>query len=103
VRIGLTRAQNAIRNPRLSLGIEVKLSDSRARAYIEEYDNRCWEADGLPAATERLLDNLGRGVTYKRLLEAIGRKSDNPSSRHLLRPTKGYRRWAPFRTRLVPF
>jgi hypothetical protein len=59
VRIGLTRAQvDAIRNPRLSQGIEVKLSDSRARAYIEEYGNRCWETDVLPAATiESALDD----------------------------------------------
>jgi hypothetical protein len=59
VRIGLTRAQvNAIRNPRLSQGIEVKLSDSRARAYIEEYGNRCWETDVLPAAT---IESVGVG------------------------------------------
>ena len=32
-----------------------------------------------------LLDNLGRAVPYKRLFTVIGRKSDNWSSRHLLR------------------
>ena len=32
-----------------------------------------------------LFDNLGRAVPYKRLIVAIGRKSDNLSSRHLLR------------------
>jgi DNA-binding XRE family transcriptional regulator len=32
-----------------------------------------------------LFDNLGRVVPYKRLIVAIGRKSDNLSSRHLLR------------------
>jgi hypothetical protein len=36
VRIGLTRAQvNAIRNPRLSQGIEVKLSDSWLRSGLQ--------------------------------------------------------------------
>ena len=32
-----------------------------------------------------LLDNLGRVVPYKRLVTVIGRKSDNWSTRHLLR------------------
>ena len=32
-----------------------------------------------------LLDNLGRAVPYKRLVAVIGRKSDNSSTRHLLR------------------
>jgi hypothetical protein len=31
-------------------GIEVKPSDSRAAKYREEYGDRCWEADVLPAA-----------------------------------------------------
>jgi DNA-binding XRE family transcriptional regulator len=39
----------------------------------------------LEALAECLLDNLGRGVPCDRLLKAIGRKSDNDSSRHLLR------------------
>jgi DNA-binding XRE family transcriptional regulator len=38
----------------------------------------------LEAVAECLFDNLGRGVPYKRLLKAIGRRSDNSSSRHLL-------------------
>jgi DNA-binding XRE family transcriptional regulator len=39
----------------------------------------------LEAVAECLFDNLGRGVPYKRLLTVIGRKSDDASSRHLLR------------------
>jgi DNA-binding XRE family transcriptional regulator len=39
----------------------------------------------LEAVAECLLDNLGRAVSYKRLVTVIGRKSDNPTSRHLLR------------------
>jgi DNA-binding XRE family transcriptional regulator len=39
----------------------------------------------IEAVAECLLDNLGRGVSYKRLITVIGRESDNPSSRHLLR------------------
>ncbi len=31
------------------LSIEVKPSDSRAKAYIEQYGNRCWEADVMSA------------------------------------------------------
>src|SRR5215468_11151836 len=39
-------------------GIEVKPSDSRARAFIEQYGDRCWETDILPAATiEQALDD----------------------------------------------
>jgi hypothetical protein len=52
VRIGLTPAQvNALANPQLRLGIEVKPSDSRAQRYITQYGRRCWEGDILPAAT----------------------------------------------------
>jgi hypothetical protein len=32
------------------LAIEVKPSDSRSRAFIEQYGDRCWEADVLPAS-----------------------------------------------------
>jgi hypothetical protein len=49
IRIGLTpqqvRAHNLDR-----LAIEVKPSDSRAKAFVAEYGDRCWEADVLPAA-----------------------------------------------------
>jgi hypothetical protein len=52
VRIGLTPEQvDALDNPILRRGIEVKDSDSRAHGYIEEYGDRCWETDILPAAT----------------------------------------------------
>jgi hypothetical protein len=51
VRIGLTRAQvDALDNPVLRQGIEVKSSDSRAERYIIDHGNRCWETDILPAA-----------------------------------------------------
>jgi hypothetical protein len=52
VRIALTIEQ--VRDAALDierLGIEVKESDSRSKAYIAQYGNRCWEADILPAAT----------------------------------------------------
>ena len=39
----------------------------------------------LEEVAECLFDNLGRGIAYKQLLETIGRKSDNATSRHLLR------------------
>jgi DNA-binding XRE family transcriptional regulator len=39
----------------------------------------------LEAVAECLFDNLGCGVPYKRLLGVIGRNSDNPTNRHLLR------------------
>jgi hypothetical protein len=56
VRIGLTRAQ--VRANRLDrLGIAVKPSDSRAKSYIAQHGNRCWEADVLPAAViEQAID-----------------------------------------------
>jgi DNA-binding XRE family transcriptional regulator len=42
-------------------------------------------ANQIEAVAECLLDNLGRAVSYKRLVTVIGRHSDNSSSRHLLR------------------
>jgi DNA-binding XRE family transcriptional regulator len=42
-------------------------------------------ANQIEAVAECFLDNLGRAVSYKRLVTLIGRKSDNPTSRHLLR------------------
>jgi len=42
-------------------------------------------AGQIEAVAECLLDNLGRAVSYKRLVTVIGRRSDNPTSRHLLR------------------
>jgi hypothetical protein len=42
-------------------------------------------ANQIEAVAECLLDNLGRAVSYKRLVAVIGRRSDNSSSRHLLR------------------
>jgi hypothetical protein len=51
VRIGLNRDQvDALLNPVLRQGIEVKPSDSRAESYIAQYGDRCWETDILPAA-----------------------------------------------------
>jgi hypothetical protein len=40
------------------LAIEVKPSDSRAKAFVAEYGDRCWEADVLPAsAIEAAVDD----------------------------------------------
>ena len=51
-RVGLTLEQvEALDNPLLRQGIEVKPSDSRSERYIAQYGERCWEADILPAAT----------------------------------------------------
>ncbi len=56
VRIGLTIEQ--VRRHRLQrLSIEVKPSDSRSQRFIEQYGERCWETDILPAAViEQTLD-----------------------------------------------
>ncbi|MGZ9086216.1 MAG: hypothetical protein ACXW3R_11895 [Rhodoplanes sp.] len=58
VRIGLTREQvDALDNPRLRRGIDVKPSDSRSKSYIAQYGGRCWETDILPASViEQALD-----------------------------------------------
>jgi hypothetical protein len=51
VRVGLTKEQ--VEDPDLGLvrlSIEVKPSDSRSKSFIEQYGDRCWEADVLPAA-----------------------------------------------------
>ena len=51
IRIGLTREQvDDLDSARLREGIAVKPSDSRAKRYIEQYGERCWETDILPAA-----------------------------------------------------
>jgi len=51
IRIGLTRDQvNALPDPILREGIEVKASDSRSKRYIPEHGERCWETDILPGA-----------------------------------------------------
>lgn len=55
VRIGLTHEQvednvDARGRPLDDLAIEVKASDSRSKAFIEEYGDRCWETDVLPAS-----------------------------------------------------
>jgi hypothetical protein len=43
---------------RLREGIAVKPSDSRAKRFIEQYGERCWETDILPAAViEQALDD----------------------------------------------
>jgi DNA-binding XRE family transcriptional regulator len=42
-------------------------------------------AGQIEAVAECLLDNLGRAVGYERLVTVIGRRSDDSSSRHLLR------------------
>jgi len=59
VRIGLTREQvDDLDSARLREGIAVKPSDSRAKRYIEQYGERCWETDILPAAViEQALDD----------------------------------------------
>jgi hypothetical protein len=50
-RLALTTAQVLTPAPELGLdrlAIAVKPSDSRAKNYISEYGNRCWEVDVLP-------------------------------------------------------
>ena len=67
VRIALTKEQvdtNVdVRGRALEhLGIDVKPSDSRAEAYIEDYGEKCWEVDILSASViEAELDQQVRG------------------------------------------
>ena len=58
-RIGLTMEQ-VTAHDLAALGIAVKPSDSRAKRYIAEYGDRCWEADVLPAAVIR--DDLNAAI-----------------------------------------
>jgi hypothetical protein len=46
-------------------------------------------ASQIEAVAERLLDNLGRAVSYKRLVNVIGRKSDTPTSRPYISVLRG--------------
>jgi hypothetical protein len=60
VRIALTREQvDDLDSARLREGIAVMPSDSRAKRYIAQYGERCWETDNiLPAAViEQALDD----------------------------------------------
>lgn len=55
VRLGMN-AEQAADYPDLS--IEVKVSDARSKSFIEQYGDRCWEADVLPEDAIRVaLDN----------------------------------------------
>jgi DNA-binding XRE family transcriptional regulator len=49
---------------------------------VPQIKGRQWNK--LEAVAECLFDNLGRGIPYRRLLDVIGRRSDNTTSRHLL-------------------
>jgi DNA-binding response OmpR family regulator len=71
--------QNAVRHLWRTIG---DFPASRSNE-IPSISGRRWNK--LEAVAECLFDNLGRGIPYKRLLGVIGRKSDNPTSRHLLR------------------
>lgn len=53
-RIALTPEQvGNLGDDALREGISVKPSDSRAKSYIDRYDERCWGADILPASSIR--------------------------------------------------
>jgi hypothetical protein len=69
VRIGLTREQVAdLDSAHLREGIAVKPSDSRADRYIEQYGERCWETDILPASViEQALNDHVRAWLDARL------------------------------------
>jgi DNA-binding XRE family transcriptional regulator len=62
--------------------IAFQKTGGRPSGSISGPEGRRRKLDALAAC---LLDNLGRAVSYKRLLTAIGRKSDNSTNRHLLR------------------
>lgn len=87
VRIGLTREQvDALDNPRLRRGIDVKPSDSRSKSYIAQYGGRCWETDILPASViEQTLDVSPRLV--RRRAVAAPRRRDRARPRSAI----GYR------------
>jgi hypothetical protein len=74
VRIGLTREQVAdLDSTRLREGIAVKPSNSRAERYIEQYGERCWETDILPAAViEQALEDHIRSWLDAKLLARRG-------------------------------
>ena len=66
-RIGLTPDQVADHGLD-RLAIEVKPSDSRAKAFVAEYGDRCWEADVLPATVieQAIDDDIGGWLDRKR-------------------------------------
>jgi hypothetical protein len=74
-RIGLTRDQvrdnrDVRGRPLDSLSIEVKEGDTRADSYRDQYGDRCWEADVLPASViEEALDADIRSWRDRKLWE----------------------------------
>src|SRR6478736_292395 len=78
-------AQNSMPNQQHPPSIAI-LRDATGRLALfingQRSDRR---GQGQLALLACLLDNLGRAIPYKRLITVIGRKSDNWSTRHLLR------------------
>jgi hypothetical protein len=81
VRIGLTPEQvDDLDSARLREGIAVKPSDSRAERYIEQYGERCWETDILPASViEQALDAHMRSWLDVKLRALATPKSSAPA------------------------
>jgi hypothetical protein len=69
--------------PRRDIPGSIEIQRKANGRLVPLINGRRWNK--LEAVAECLFDNLGRGIPYKRLLDVIGRKSDNPTSRHLLR------------------
>ena len=69
--------------PRRNVPSSIAIQRKANGRLVPLINGRRWNK--LEAVAECLFDNLGRGIPYKRLLETIGRKSDNATSRHLLR------------------
>jgi len=69
--------------PRRNIPSSIAIQRKANGRLVPLINGRRWNK--LEAVAECLFDNLGRGIPYKRLLETIGRKSHNATSRHLLR------------------
>jgi DNA-binding XRE family transcriptional regulator len=69
--------------PRRNIPSSIAIQRKANGRLVPLINGRRWNK--LEAVAECLFDNLGRGIPYKQLLAVIGRKSDNATSRHLLR------------------
>jgi DNA-binding XRE family transcriptional regulator len=69
--------------PRRDIPSSIAIQRKANGRLVPLINGRRWNK--LEAVAECLFDNLGWGISYKELLETIGRKSDNSTSRHLLR------------------
>ena len=80
-----TKRKNPVPNQQHPPGIAIPRDVTGRLALFINGQRSDRRGQGQLALLACLLDNLGRAIPYRRLVTVIGRKSDNWSTRHLLR------------------